>query len=442
VLLFVIGVRSAFQGKGCGMLHHAVRPLLRVALLSVLFGAVPPAQVPVVRATSHTPSAVAGPPVAAAVAPVAPLVAPASTPVPHPEPPPPSLPAQAPILASTPTPGLNVRSLPLAFHANTGQTDRLVRFQARGMRGMLAFQSDELIFTLPTPVESEEDAARDHQSRDGQGNRGQAFDSKRNTPPTIVHMRFQGANAQPAVTVTDPLPGVVNYLVGADSAKWRTGLTTYAGLLYRSLYPGIDLRYQGVDGRLKSAYTLAPGADPTRIHWRYSGFKSIRVDAAGNLNVGLPVPGASVTSTLSLSSMLIEQAPRAWQMINGQQVSVVVRYVVGSNDSVGFVVGAYDSRQPLIIDPTLIYNTTLHGSGADTGSSIAVDEVGNTYVAGSITNANLDAFVTKLTPDGNMVLFETYLGGNDEDGANAIAVDANDNIYLTGYTRSTDFCIG
>ena len=80
------------------MLNHAVRPLLRVALLSVLFGAVPPAPMPVVRATADRAAAVAGPPVvpAQAAAPSAPLVAPASTAVPHPEPPPPSLPAHPP----------------------------------------------------------------------------------------------------------------------------------------------------------------------------------------------------------------------------------------------------------------------------------------------------------------------------------------------------------
>src|SRR3954470_9266910 len=99
------------------MLHRVVRPLLRVALLSVLFSTVPAAPVPVVRATAHQPAAVWGPPVAAAqaAAPSTPLVAPVTPPVPHPEPPPPSLPAHAAGAAANTS---AFGKLPLAFVPN------------------------------------------------------------------------------------------------------------------------------------------------------------------------------------------------------------------------------------------------------------------------------------------------------------------------------------
>jgi hypothetical protein len=42
----------------------------------------------------------------------------------------------------------------------------------------------------------------------------------------------------------DPLPGHVNYYLGPPS-DWRTGLSQYSRLSYRSLYPGIDLVFHG-----------------------------------------------------------------------------------------------------------------------------------------------------------------------------------------------------
>jgi len=132
------------------MLHHAVRPLLRLTLLSVLLGAMPPAPLPLARATADRPAAVAGPPVAAtrtASAPSASSAAPDSTPVPHPEPPPPSMPARAPIApAATP----NLGKLPLAFVPNDGQTDPSVKFHARGLGGTLFFTAGDLIMRLPS----------------------------------------------------------------------------------------------------------------------------------------------------------------------------------------------------------------------------------------------------------------------------------------------------
>ena len=50
----------------------------------------------------------------------------------------------------------------------------------------------------------------------------------------------------------------------------------------------------------------------------------------------------------------------------------------------------------------------------------------------------LEPFVTKLSPDGE-VIWSSYLGGSKNDMANVVAIDSNDNIIVSGITRSTDF---
>jgi hypothetical protein len=99
------------------------------------------------------------------------------------------------------------------------------------------------------------------------------------------------------------------------------------------------------------------------------------------------------------------------------------------------------------------YCTYVGGSVDDRAYGIAVDATGSAYVTGSTMSPNFptlnpsqssllgerNAFVLKLNPAGDMLLFSTYLGGNGADTANGIAVDAGDNSYVVGDTTSTNF---
>ena len=80
-----------------------------------------------------------------------------------------------------------------------------------------------------------------------------------------------------------------------------------------------------------------------------------------------------------------------------------------------------------------VYSTFLGGSGDDIGRGIAVDNQGNTYVAGSTRSAtfrNVNAyqaapgggFVTKIGASGGPVEYSTFLGGSG-DNVRAIAVN-------------------
>src|SRR5208282_3998673 len=104
-------------------------------------------------------------------------------------------------------------------------------------------------------------------------------------------------------------------------------------------------------------------------------------------------------------------------------------------------------------DGSLNFATHLGGSGEDAGNAIALDSAGNIYIAGSTASTDFpvfhalqvttggkgDAFVAKISPDGQHVLYATYLGGTGTDEALGIAVDAKNSVYVTGQTLSPDF---
>src|SRR4051794_20590677 len=85
-----------------------------------------------------------------------------------------------------------------------------------------------------------------------------------------VALRFEGPNPGRRIEGGQRLPGYANFFTGS-SEEWRTDVPLYGAVVYRELYPGIDLRYASAGRNLKSEFVVAPGVDPTRIRMRYAG---------------------------------------------------------------------------------------------------------------------------------------------------------------------------
>jgi hypothetical protein len=54
-------------------------------------------------------------------------------------------------------------------------------------------------------------------------------------------------------------------------------------------------------------------------------------------------------------------------------------------------------------------------------------------------NGSTNAFVTKLSPAGNSLVYSTYLGGSAVDVGTSIAIDGTGAAYIAGWTQSTDY---
>ncbi|GIX50660.1 MAG: hypothetical protein KatS3mg132_854 [Limisphaera sp.] len=101
----------------------------------------------------------------------------------------------------------------------------------------------------------------------------------------------------------------------------------------------------------------------------------------------------------------------------------------------------------------LVYGTFFGGSGIDEGIGLAVDEAGRAVITGLTDSTNLplarplqsvpgggrDAFVARLSADGTSLLFSSYLGGTNVDHGTGVAVDGLGRWWVTGVTQSTNF---
>jgi beta-propeller repeat-containing protein len=304
------------------------------------------------------------------------------------------------------------RSLPIFFILNAGQTDPALRYVVQTPEMSAGFADDSAIFQIHG---------------------------------TQLRVRFAGASPVVAIEGLDAMAARANFLIGDDPTAWHTGLPTYRGVIYRNLYPGIDMTYAGNDPKLKSEFLVAAGADPGQIRLEYPGADRVFVDANGDLVVGIGSdPGAAE---------LREQAPTAYQEWAGVRRHVKAAYRVLGGNTVAFDLGAYDVTRPLVIDPVISYSTYLGGTAQSAVTALAVDTAGDLYAAGwteaidfpvsnaiqAVNRGGVDAFLFKLNPAGSTLLYATYIGGRGDDRAAAVAVDSSGQIYLAGSTASTNF---
>jgi hypothetical protein len=297
------------------------------------------------------------------------------------------------------------RSLPLFFIPNRGQVDESVRFMVQTPGVRAGFTTSGVVLQI-------------------QGKR--------------QWVRFPESNPAPRVDGQNPQPGRANFFL---AGRQQTDLPLYGDIVYRDLYPGVDLVYSAEGARIKSEFHVAPGAHPSLIRLAYPG-ATVSVEANGDLRV----TGNGID--------LLERAPVVYQPSpSGALLPVPGCYRLIATNIVGFEIGEYDSRLPLVIDPVISYSTYLGGTGMGAVTGVAVDSSGNQYVTGwtealdfpivapvyASNRGGVDVFVAKFNPAGNALLYATYFGGSGDDRGAAIAVNSSGHAYVAGSTTSSNF---
>lgn len=241
------------------------------------------------------------------------------------------------------------------------------------------------------------------------------------------------------VTGKDRARTAVNVFRGSDPAAWRSNLATYDTLSLGEVYPGIEMTLRASGNTVEKLFEVRPGAQPAQIRIKVTGGRGVAVTERGELDV------ETARGTVRFSK------PIAYQGAGPTRQSIAVAYVV-DGEAYGFRVGAYDPSKPLVIDPILTA-TFLGGNATDTAVALALDGAGNVYVTGSTASffpgidqdspdfefAPFEGFVAKLNADLTVIQAATYLGGSSDDVAEAIALDGLGNVYVAGSTLSADF---
>ena len=327
-----------------------------------------------------------------------------------------------------------IASMPILFIPNEGQYEDNVSYQAQS-------SPEQVITVFHNGIEFSQTPA----------NNG--------TKVEPVFVQLNGANNNTKIIGLNQVNATANYYFGSDSSAWKNGINLSTGVQYTDIYPGISLNLSGKGGILKSEFTVQAGSNPDAIVLQYHGQDSLSLNkTSGDLNI--KTAGREIR----------DEAPFAYQDINGTRVKVDCSYKIGENNTVTFTLGTYDKSHILVIDPVMRYSLYFGGNGRDQGNSIAVDNNGYAYFIGTTWSDHLkyfknqtqatemsaqglapgsvqpyfgggdkDAFVIKINPDGTDLVYISYIGGSGTDEGTGLVIDNEGNAYLSGGTNSADF---
>ncbi len=320
----------------------------------------------------------------------------------------------------------------LHFVENKNQWVQEVRFRA-GVAGGAVFITDAgLVYNF----NSTEDLDRVHDAMDSGGDVG-------NMP--IRHhaykVNFVGARGDIEYVTDEKRPFYHNYFLGNDQSRWVGGVNLFGRVVQRNVYDGIDVAIYSKGASLKYDFIAAPGADVSKILLEFDGVSPV-IDKEGNLKI-----------TTSVNEV-IEEAPYAYQIIDGREVVVSCNYRL-TNGRLSFdLPKGYNKQYPLVIDPQLIFATYSGGSSGSPGFysfSTTYDDTGCLYAGAQAYHAGWpvttgafqtvfaggnDVAVNKYTSDGSGLIYSTFYGGAGVDLPYAMVVNKKNELIVTGQTES------
>src|SRR5262245_24489704 len=211
--------------------------------------------------------------------------------------------------------------LPVAFVENRGQVDSRVRYYAQGERYAFYVTREEVVLSFANEAATENLALR---------------------------LRFPGSDARHQIAGQARAAGEANYFHGNDPAAWHTSIPRYSEIVYRELWPGIDLQLRDTGGTLKYEFRVRAGARASDIRLAYAGTAGLSIDDSGALLI------ATAMGTLR------DSPPASYQIVAGRRVNVDSRYTLGesaANDAeYGFDVSAgYRPDLDLFVHPGIEY---------------------------------------------------------------------------------------
>ena len=326
------------------------------------------------------------------------------------------------------------------FVENTGQHPTEVLFSARLSNGAVFFCRNEIFFSVR---ENQDKVTSDWEPRrvnTAGFARKRRLEKPIPTSATIsFSVRYAGSRQGAEPSGQSLRIEKTNLFSGGDPSKWKTGLATFDTLMYRDLYPGIDLIFFGSEGYLKYEFHASNPASYSMIEMEYRDIDSLSVRPNGEL------------ALMVGSTTFVERAPLAYQMHEGERIDRPVVFLPTTSRSVRFSVDGWDERNTLVIDP--VYSTLFGGSGVEGGMGIVWLSPDIICIGGSTTSSDFpitqgafrgryegrgEAFILCLDIQHGTILFSTYFGGSDNEYIQRIAVDPMDRIVVAGETTSTD----
>ena len=342
--------------------------------------------------------------------------------------------------------------LAFEFVENKGQWDSQVKFKGELSSGAFFLRNTGFTVMLHHPSDLNALFNRNHtHSATGKKkvlDKDHGPDRDRNAMTLRSHsynVQFAGANTSPQITPEKAFPSYNNYFIGNDPAKWASNVKIYQAIVYKNIYPNIDVRYYSDNDKLKYDLIVHPGGDVNRIVLKYEGASS------------LSIRNRELIIKTSVGDVK-EQYPYSYQTDpKSGRKEITADYVLGPGNTVKFNVKNYNPSTTLVIDPSLVFSS-FTGSPANQYGFTATPAPDGSLFSGGIVFApgfpttpgayqgtfrgggvqGVDIGIMKFSPNGAQRLYATYIGGSSDDYPHSLFSDPQGNLVVMGRTHSGD----
>ncbi len=319
----------------------------------------------------------------------------------------------------------------LLFIENKGQWDARIKYKTDIKQGAIFLEKDRLRVHL----------------RESKNFHFKSSLSDKTHRGHVYQIIFEGANLNSVQSGNDQAAEYFNYFLGSDSTKWQGRCRAFEEIIYKEIYPNIDLVINSKDFQPKYTFVLKPFAKLSDIRIKFEGLDSLRLDSKGNL--------------LSYTAMgeILDEAPISYKRREGVKQNIESKFVLNDNILQFYVNDSIVSRNEILeIDPQIIFSSYSGSTVDNFGASATYDNAGNLYGTGLVFGTGYvttsgaydvtfnssaagvsDIAITKFSPKGNSRVYSTYIGGSSYDVPHSLVVDENNRLILLATTSSSNY---
>lgn len=361
---------------------------------------------------------------------------------------------------------LNAQTGPSSFEfvENKGQWNNSIRFKGELTSGSFFLQDKGFTVSLHHPedlqlflgghIHEDEKSGKKQKKIDySKDMSGRVIDKSLGNPRRKMRshaytVEFIGANQRPEMIPEKPVQSYNNYLIGNDRSKWVQHARIFQAVLYKNIYPNIDIRYYSENQKLKYDIIVHPGGDPSKIAMKYTGADK------------LTIRNNELIIKTSIGDVK-ELDPYSFQPDNSKgRKKIECRYVLSSNNTVRFQVGAYAKNTTLVIDPSLIFVSFTGSPANQYGFTATPGPDGSLFSGGIVFGENFpttpgayqsdfqggtsnglgtDIGIMKFSANGSQRLYATYIGGDLNEYPHSLFSDPQGNLVVMGRSYSNNY---
>lgn len=326
------------------------------------------------------------------------------------------------------------------FIENKGQWDNKVLFKAELKYGSFFIEKDGFTINVHDPNAIDHLFNHKHEISSHHNKSFQQPTSK-NIRAHAFTIKFPNAILNKFEAQSDSKDYSINYFKGNNPEKWASNLHPLNSIIFKNIYPLIDLKVYFSNNAIKYDFILLPNADPKKVTVQYNHLSQLqhsKYQIELNTNVGV----------------IYDENPISYFKSNPHKKIKTTFERLDSN-TFHLTAGFSKITETLVIDPKLNFATFTGAFFDNWGYTATYDDEGNGY-AGGITffggypttlgayqtnygGGDIDISISKFSSDGKELLYSTYIGGSGLEAPHSMIVNSKGELAIYGVSSSTNY---